>query len=94
MFEPCLNIRALCSYVQTRAKAECVPECRRELLKCDVIVEAVYGDNYWSCGLKTHDVSWANEKDWPGKYIIVQLHRIMRQFSASKYAKFCDLDNI
>ena len=51
-----------------RAKAKCVPEYRRELLKFDdVIVEAGYGDNYWSCGLKTHEVPWANEKDWPGK---------------------------
>ena len=56
-----------------RAKAESVPEYRRELLKCDVIVEAVYGDNYWSCGLKTHDVPWTNEKDWPGN-IMGQLH--------------------
>ena len=36
-------------------------------MKCDVIVEAVYSDNYWSYGLKTHDVPWANEKDWPEK---------------------------
>ena len=51
-----------------RAKSKCVPEYRRELLKSDdVIVEAVHGDNYWSCGLRTHDVPWANEKDWPGK---------------------------
>ena len=50
-----------------RAKAECVPEYRRELLKCDVIVEAVYGDNYWSCRLTTHDGPWANGKDRPGK---------------------------
>ena len=28
-----------------RAKAECVPEYRRELLKYDVIIEAVNGDN-------------------------------------------------
>ena len=62
-----------------RAKAECVPEYRRELLKCDVIVEAVYGDNYWSCGLKTHDVPWANEKDWPGKNIMGQLHMKLRE---------------
>ena len=36
-----------------RAKAKYVPKYRRELLKCDAIVETVYGDNYWSCGLKT-----------------------------------------
>ena len=46
-----------------RPKVKCVPEYRRELLKFDdVIVEAGYGDNYWSCGLKTHEVPWANEK--------------------------------
>ena len=28
----------------------------------DIIVEAVHGDNYWSCGLITHDVPLANEK--------------------------------
>ena len=50
-------------------KAKCVPEYRRGLLKCDVIVKAVYGDNYWSWGLKTQVVPWANEKDWPGKII-------------------------
>ena len=45
-----------------------MPEYRRELLKYDdIIVEAVHEDNYWACGLRTHDVPLANEKDCPGK---------------------------
>ena len=63
-----------------RAKSKCVPEYRRELLKSDdIIVEAVHGDNYWSCGLRTHDVPWANENDWPGKNIMGQLHMELRR---------------
>ena len=51
-----------------RAKSKCVPEYRRELLKSDyTIVDAFYGGIYWSGGLRTHDVQWANEKDWIGK---------------------------
>ena len=35
-----------------------------ELHKCDdVIVVAVYGDNYWTCGLKKHDGQCTNKKD-------------------------------
>ena len=45
----------------------------------DVIVEAVYGENYWSCGLKTHDVPWANENDLPEKNIMGQLHMELRR---------------
>ena len=60
-----------------RAKAECVPEYRRELLKWDD--EAIHYANYWSCGLKTHDMPWANEKDWPGKNIMGQPHMKMRE---------------
>ena len=63
-----------------RAKSKCVPEYRRELLKSDdIIVEAVHGDNYWSCGLRTHDVPWAYKKDWPGKNIMGQLHMELRR---------------
>ena len=58
-----------------RAKAECVSEYRRELLKCDdVIVDAVYG----GVGSKTLDVPWANKKGWPGKKIMGQLHMKLR----------------
>ena len=54
-----------------RAKSKCVPEYRRELLKSDdIIVEAVHGDNYWSCGLRTHNVPWTDDKDWPGKKLL------------------------
>ena len=62
-----------------RAKSKCVPEIELELLKSDdIIVEAVHGDNYWSC-LRTHDVPWTNEKDWPGKNIMGQLHMELRR---------------
>ena len=54
--------------VTKREKSKCAPEHRRDPLKSDdVIVEAVLEYKYWSYGLRTHDVPWANIREWTGK---------------------------
>ena len=62
--------------VIVRGKSKCVPEYRRELLKSDdIIVEAVHGDNYWSCGLRTHETKKTGQE----KNIMGQLHDELRR---------------
>ena len=34
------------------------------------IVEAVPGDNFWSCGLSKEEVGWWDPVNWPGRNII------------------------
>ena len=63
-----------------RRKYECVPRYRHELMKAElIIVEAVPGDNFWSCGLSKEEVGWWNPENWPGKNIMGNLHMELRE---------------
>ena len=62
-----------------RRKFECVPRYRHELMKAKLtIVEAVPGDNFWSCGLSKEEVGWWNPENWPGRNIMGNLHMELR----------------
>ena len=56
------------------AKEKCVPEYRQHLLEAmdTLIVEAVPGDTFWSCGLSKDQLKWTTH--WPGKNIMGLLH--------------------
>ena len=62
-----------------KAKAQQVPAYRNKLRNAEeIIVEALPGDNYWSCGVPKDQVEWVDEKDWPGQNIMGKLHMELR----------------
>lgn len=62
------------------AKSECVPEYRSFLLQSSgVLVEAVYGDKYWSSGLSRSEVFQTDPLQWPGKNMLGILHMQLRE---------------
>ena len=62
-----------------RSRAQQVPKYRQQLKSAkEIIVEAVPGDNFWSCGLSKEEVGWWNPRDWPGKNVMGRLHMELR----------------
>ena len=61
-----------------QAKLKCVPEYKQLLLNSKgVIVEAVVGNYFWSCGLSKSDVY--KESDWTGQNMLGKLHMELRE---------------
>ena len=52
---------------------------RKALLDAEqLIVEAVLGDTYWSCGLSNEEAIKTEMRHWPGKNIMSKLHMELR----------------
>ena len=63
-----------------RAKAKCVPEYRQELLRTrEIIVEAVPGERFWSCGLSKEELKVTTPDEWPGANTMGKLHMELKE---------------
>lgn len=62
------------------AKAYCVPEFQKALMSTEgVLVEAVPGSYFWSCGLNRENCKVTPQHYWPGKNIMGELLMDLRK---------------